>query len=385
MFSLDSPAEDGYNWRKYGQKQVKGSEFPRSYYKCSHPSCQVKKKVERSCEGHITEIIYKGVHNHSKPEQNLKLNDNGTSDHVDPNQTASFATGLYDQPDPIQAIVDLHIDAQDGIDVSSNLSNDDEQAAHVGMSRDHVADGDEIVSKRRKLDVGELELSSASRAIREPAVVIQMPSEVDIVNDGYRWRKYGQKVVKGNPNPRSYYKCTNPGCTVRKHIERASSDLRSVITTYEGKHNHEVPAVRNDNPPSLEALGLTTTSVPPSDIFQRKGEPAILPNSFNRFYDLQLGSLGAQGRNLHLGAQGLDFCYGMGQHMPPNFADILGNLESKKMLAIPPFPAYVPPLQHNGWSGGEVDFVLPKEEPREEPSTDSEAPTSGGSSAIYQL
>lgn len=36
----------------------------------------------------------------------------------------------------------------------------------------------------------------------EPRHVVQTMSEVDIVNDGYRWRKYGQKLVKGNPNPR---------------------------------------------------------------------------------------------------------------------------------------------------------------------------------------
>ena len=31
---------------------------------------------------------------------------------------------------------------------------------------------------------------------------------------------------------------------MRKHVERASHDLRAVITTYEGKHNHDVPAAR---------------------------------------------------------------------------------------------------------------------------------------------
>jgi WRKY transcription factor 2 len=46
-------------------------------------------------------------------------------------------------------------------------------------------------------------VAAASRAIREPRVVVQTTSEVDILDDGYRWRKYGQKVVKGNPNPRS--------------------------------------------------------------------------------------------------------------------------------------------------------------------------------------
>ncbi|GKA90701.1 WRKY transcription factor WRKY24 [Tanacetum coccineum] len=48
----------------------------------------------------------------------------------------------------------------------------------------------------------------------------------------------------GNPNPRSYYKCTSLGCFVRKHFERASQDMRSVIITYEGKHNHDVPMAR---------------------------------------------------------------------------------------------------------------------------------------------
>ena len=38
------------NIGRYGEKQVKGSPYPRSYYKCSHPGCQVKKIVERNPE-----------------------------------------------------------------------------------------------------------------------------------------------------------------------------------------------------------------------------------------------------------------------------------------------------------------------------------------------
>uniref|UniRef100_A0A5B6YX51 Putative WRKY transcription factor 4 n=1 Tax=Davidia involucrata TaxID=16924 RepID=A0A5B6YX51_DAVIN len=65
---VDKPAFDGYNWRKYGQKQVKASEYPRSYYKCTHLNCPVKKKVERNLDGQITEIVYKAQHNHELPQ-----------------------------------------------------------------------------------------------------------------------------------------------------------------------------------------------------------------------------------------------------------------------------------------------------------------------------
>ena len=44
--------------------------------------------------------------------------------------------------------------------------------------------------------------ATGNRTVREPRVVVQTKSEIDILDDGYRWRKYGQKVVKGNPNPR---------------------------------------------------------------------------------------------------------------------------------------------------------------------------------------
>lgn len=68
VVNVDKPADDGYNWRKYGQKPIKGCEYPRSYYRCTHVNCPVKKKVERSSDGQITQIIYKGQHDHEKPQ-----------------------------------------------------------------------------------------------------------------------------------------------------------------------------------------------------------------------------------------------------------------------------------------------------------------------------
>nr|CAB3491369.1 unnamed protein product [Digitaria exilis] len=62
---------DGYNWRKYGQKQVKGSEIPCSYYKCTFVGCPTKKKVGRSQDGQTIDVVYKGAHNHARPRNTL--------------------------------------------------------------------------------------------------------------------------------------------------------------------------------------------------------------------------------------------------------------------------------------------------------------------------
>jgi hypothetical protein len=37
---------------------------------------------------------------------------------------------------------------------------------------------------------------------RQPRFAFLTKSEVDNLDDGYRWRKYGQKAVKNSPFPR---------------------------------------------------------------------------------------------------------------------------------------------------------------------------------------
>ncbi|XP_006294932.2 probable WRKY transcription factor 12 [Capsella rubella] len=85
------------------------------------------------------------------------------------------------------------------------------------------------------------------RKLREPRFCFQTKSDVDVLDDGYKWRKYGQKVVKNSLHPRSYYRCTHNNCRVKKRVERLSEDCRMVITTYEGRHNH-IPSDDSTSP-----------------------------------------------------------------------------------------------------------------------------------------
>nr|CAD1833902.1 unnamed protein product [Ananas comosus var. bracteatus] len=78
---------------------------------------------------------------------------------------------------------------------------------------------------------------------RTERIAFRMKSEVEIVDDGFRWRKYGKKSVKNSPNPRNYYRCSTEGCSVKKRVERDKDDPSYVITTYEGVHNHMSPGV----------------------------------------------------------------------------------------------------------------------------------------------
>ncbi|KAK9165705.1 hypothetical protein Scep_000896 [Stephania cephalantha] len=74
-------------------------------------------------------------------------------------------------------------------------------------------------------------------------IAFKTKSEVDVMDDGFKWRKYGKKSVKNSPNPRNYYRCSSRGCQVKKRVERDREDSSYVITTYEGVHDHESPCV----------------------------------------------------------------------------------------------------------------------------------------------
>uniref|UniRef100_A0A7N0UYR1 WRKY domain-containing protein n=1 Tax=Kalanchoe fedtschenkoi TaxID=63787 RepID=A0A7N0UYR1_KALFE len=81
-------------------------------------------------------------------------------------------------------------------------------------------------------------IKSSRRKVREPRFCFKTQSDVDVLDDGYKWRKYGQKVVKNTQHPRSYYRCSQDSCRVKKRVERLAEDPRMVITTYEGRHAH---------------------------------------------------------------------------------------------------------------------------------------------------
>ncbi|KAM0941629.1 putative transcription factor WRKY family [Dioscorea sansibarensis] len=259
-------AEDGYSWWKYGEKQVKGSDYPRSYYRCAHLNCPIKKKVEQSHEHRITKIIYKGAHNHIKCPPNHWV--------IAPDSYENMASTIDLDGNLLTTTSqdDNQCATSEFGDPSMSSDDDDDWGAYDG-------ERDETESKRRKIDASVIDMSAAPSGAREPRVVVQTASETDILDDGYRWRKYGQKVVKGNPNPRSYYKCTSPGCSVRKHVERASNDLKSVITSYEGKHNHDIPVARGNNHSNSASSMATTSAISRPQVLRRRPELTLAQDS----------------------------------------------------------------------------------------------------------
>ncbi|KAK8913820.1 putative WRKY transcription factor 13 [Platanthera zijinensis] len=120
---------------------------------------------------------------------------------------------------------------------------------------------DSFVESSSLLSVGSMRFKKvkARRKVREPRFCFKTLSDVDILDDGYKWRKYGQKVVKNTHHPRSYYRCTHDACRVKKRVERLAEDPRMVITTYEGRHAHS-PSHDDDDPmcgSSISKLGAS--------------------------------------------------------------------------------------------------------------------------------
>ncbi|KAL4452274.1 hypothetical protein ABPG75_007936 [Micractinium tetrahymenae] len=420
--------DDGYNWRKYGEKQVKGSPFPRSYYKCSHPGCPAKKMIERDPKtGRTSQAELKNEHNHPKPgqvrgqsgrssygggsgglyrhssmgpaapqlqeqqeqqqhsaEPELSSHDLQQEDAVaaltamkySPVVPGMLGSAPHDTPTtllPIPASLraslepedpqangwavphrlhrsssggagaaaaedrddsELSDEAYDSELMDSGVDDDEWQpgeddyrsepqstadaaaaaaaaVAMVGRRRAHQdtsglimlgkrrrgrqrqadSDGEELYDTELYGDDDEVKvLRNMSHGYKHQAgedaemmpapkrrprasptagalgaagqrgpeageaaagggggggderSVVELETDADGMDDGYRWRKYGQKIVKGNPHPRSYYKCTHPSCNVRKQVERSGRNSRMLVTTYEGTHTHGPPA-----------------------------------------------------------------------------------------------------------------------------------------------
>jgi hypothetical protein len=185
----NSAVKDGFRWRKYGQKPVKNSPFPRHYYKCTIEGCTAKKHVETFTD----------------PSGQTKYKSIFIGEH------------MHDSPEFQRFFV--------------NTQEELRQAVISAFSQTEGYTPPESTTGKRK------------RNTQPRRLEVECSDNINVMKDGYKWRKYGQKHVKGSTFPRAYYKCMPPGgsikCSVKKMVERTDQD--TTLNIYEGCHTHPPP------------------------------------------------------------------------------------------------------------------------------------------------
>jgi len=278
-------------WRKYGQKSITGAQAPRQYFKCGTADCPARKLVrlarcvrsldwsrpeeaearrafpasqlEVDSSGTVCFLRYEGQHTHEAPPPKALAAEGAAA----PRKRASGTRKRKPK--------------------SSDAGGSDEDGGGWGEER--------AAGKRRKAAVAAAAAVAAVAAAaeevgdvdgEEEGIVtgcsgertVLVESGEDLLDDGWRWRKYGQKFVRGSKHPRSYYKCTTVGCPMRKHVERSSVDAQLVVTTYEHAHDHAQPPLqqqRQSAQPRQSSAALRTAASASGALVARAPGPPV--------------------------------------------------------------------------------------------------------------
>ncbi|XP_076931984.1 putative WRKY transcription factor 70 [Bidens hawaiensis] len=60
-----------------------------------------------------------------------------------------------------------------------------------------------------------------------------------LIDDGYAWRKYGQKTILNSKHQRNYYRCSHKleqGCQATKQVQKTNDKPSKYMITYDGFH-----------------------------------------------------------------------------------------------------------------------------------------------------
>ncbi|CAL0318209.1 unnamed protein product [Lupinus luteus] len=152
---------------------------------------------------------------------------------VQPNRIGPDVDGLW-----VPAQSDLTGSVAEPIGAAAGTSSRSNNQSVSTSSSEDLPEKSTVSDEKPPPEIPRKSKKKGEKRIRQPRFAFMTKSDVDHLEDGYRWRKYGQKAVKNSPFPRSYYRCTNSKCMVKKRVERSSEDPSIVITTYEGQHCH---------------------------------------------------------------------------------------------------------------------------------------------------
>ncbi|KAG4938120.1 hypothetical protein JHK82_045930 [Glycine max] len=144
--AAENLSSDIWAWRKYGQKPIKGSPYPRGYYRCSSSKgCLARKQVERNRSDPAMFIVtYTGEHNHPAPTHKNSLA--GSTRHKPQTATAEDAATIKPASPSTSGMEEevaqhsAKSESTEEEDMEDLMKNDEELPNEFGLTETVVSD-----------------------------------------------------------------------------------------------------------------------------------------------------------------------------------------------------------------------------------------------------
>ncbi|XP_071706142.1 WRKY DNA-binding transcription factor 70-like [Rutidosis leptorrhynchoides] len=129
---IRSTIQDAYQWRKYGQKEILNSKYPRCYFRCTHKSvhgCKALKQVQQlEDDPNMFHITYFGYHTCPSPnsfsQHGIVLDFEESKNHQNFSNNPSTITNVNIDP-LVKQEVDSKAQSTDNMSDNISTANDD--------------------------------------------------------------------------------------------------------------------------------------------------------------------------------------------------------------------------------------------------------------------